>query len=137
MPRAPLPLPILFKAQRKMLGQPTLRSGRLGIPAFMRGLMPLPLCPRLIISGITKDSAGTALGSCIVSLYRTAKDMTIMHDPEADDSDELVQRTTSDPTTGAYSFTAALGTNYYIRAYKEGSPDVAGTTRNDLVVSVP
>ncbi len=69
------------------------------------------------ITGVTKDSAGTALGSCVVELYLTLGDV-------------VVGITTSD-ASGNYSF-PATGGPYYIVAYKKGSPDVAGTTVNTL-----
>lgn len=86
----------------------------------MRGFLPLPP-QRLIISGITKDSTGAVLGSCSVALYRTSDDC-------------LMERRTSDASTGAYSFSAVgLSETYYVVAYKAGVPDVAGTTVNTLI----
>ena len=74
----------------------------------------------LTISGVTKDSTGAVLGGCKVHLFTT-------------DLDTLVAQITSDPTTGVYSFTGVgMGRNYYVVAYKAGSPDVAGTTVNTL-----
>lgn len=74
----------------------------------------------LNITGITKDSTGAALGSCVVELYVTS-------------SDRVVGRTTSDATTGAYTFNITFSGPFYIVAYKAGAPDVAGTTVNTLV----
>jgi hypothetical protein len=75
---------------------------------------------RLSISGITKDSTGAVLGSCVVALFRTVANV-------------FVESTTSDPVTGAYAFsTVGSGQAYYVVAYKPGSPDVAGTTVNTL-----
>lgn len=72
------------------------------------------------LSGITKDSTGAALAGCTVSLYRTT-------------DDRLMEKVISDGS-GAYRFsTIGLSETYYVVAYKPGSPDVAGTTRNDLV----
>ena len=72
------------------------------------------------ISGITKDSAGTVLGSCTVKLYATATDL-------------VLQSAISDPSTGAYTFYLALNIPCYVVAYKVGAPDVAGTTVKTLV----
>ena len=74
-----------------------------------------------ILSGVTRDSTGGALGSCIVDLFLTEGDLWLL-------------TTTSDPTTGAYSFSvgSGTGTKYYVVAYKVGSPDVAGTSVNIL-----
>lgn len=116
VPATPL-RPILF-----LLAFAGLGSKKLGRPAGVVrdwGRTPLP-ATRLLISGVTKDSAGAILGSCAVALYRTA-------------DDKLMERTTSDVTTGAYAFqSVVLGSAYYVVAYKAGSPDVAGTTVNTL-----
>jgi hypothetical protein len=62
------------------------------------------------------------LASCAVSLYRTSDDV-------------LFEKVTSD-ANGAYSFSAiGLSEQYYLVAYKAGSPDVSGTTINTLVGS--
>jgi hypothetical protein len=93
---------------------------RLGIPSFLYGFIPLPTL-RIYISGVTKDSTGAVLGSCVVHLFRTSGDLEI-------------DMTTSDASTGAYSFSGVgLGETYYVVAYKAGSPDVAGTTVNTLI----
>lgn len=106
-------MPIIFAFNN--LRAPT----RLGTPALVDGFIPLTPT-KLIISGITKDSAGSVLASCTVSLYRTS-------------DDSLMERTTSDGS-GAYSFSAiGLSETYYIVAYKAGSPDVSGTTVNTLL----
>lgn len=73
-----------------------------------------------VISGITKDSAGLALGSVMLDLFLTA-------------SDTKIDSVTSDATTGAYSFSVTSTPGpFYIVAYKAGAPDVAGTTVNTL-----
>lgn len=69
------------------------------------------------ITGVTKDSAGVALGGCTVDLMLTA-------------SDTKVDTQTSDGS-GNYSF-AATGGPYYIVAYKKGVPDVSGTSVDTL-----
>ena len=73
----------------------------------------------LYISGITKDSTGAPLGGCAVKLFRSTDDIMILS-------------TVSD-ATGNYSFPVLVGGPFYVVAYKAGSPDVAGATRNDLV----
>lgn len=98
-------------------------SGTFGFPDFplqyvvSRFKLRGPL--RWQIGGVTKDSTGTPLGSCVVKLYLTATDQ------------ELAQ-TTSDGS-GNYAFSVTdNATSYYAVAYKAGSPDVAGTTLNTL-----
>lgn len=77
----------------------------------------------LIVAGVTKNAAGAVLGSCTVTLFDTLTDVV-----------REVQ--TSDAVTGAYQFSAINDTRaYYVRAYKAGAPDVAGTTVNTLVGS--
>lgn len=71
------------------------------------------------ISGVTRNRTGTALGSCTVHLFRTSNDVE-------------VAETTSNATTGAYSFVIASTGTHYVVAYKAGSPDVFGTTKNTL-----
>lgn len=107
-------MPILFSLAGQSHG-----IHNTGIPALMYGSLPLP-ASKLIISGVTKDSTGAALGSCTVSLYRTL-------------DDQLLERVTSDGG-GNYQFSAiGLSETYYVVAYKAGSPDVAGTTVNTLI----
>lgn len=72
------------------------------------------------IAGVTKSSTGTALASCTVKLYRTSDDV-------------LIATTTSDGS-GNYSFPIGnTSTQFYLVAYKAGSPDVAGTSVNTIV----
>ena len=93
--------------------------GRLGVPPSVWGMTPLP-APYLRIFGVTKDSTGTALGFCTVHLFQTADDREV---------DEMVS-----DASGNYEFrSASPSTAYYVVAYKQGAPDVAGTTVNTLV----
>lgn len=72
------------------------------------------------ITGVTKGSDGTALGSCIVKLFDSATNI-------------CVQQVTSD-ASGNYSFVVpSYGYAFYVTAYKAGAPDVAGTSSNTLV----
>ena len=72
------------------------------------------------ISGVTKDSTGTPIASCDVELFETG-------------SEQFLQKTTSDGS-GNYSFVVrSNSSNYWVRAYKVGAPDVAGTTINNIV----
>jgi hypothetical protein len=74
----------------------------------------------LSLSGISRDSTGAALGSCLMTLYRTR-------------DDGAVASVLSDGS-GNYVFpSVSLTETYYIRGYKSGTPDVAGTTVNTLV----
>lgn len=73
------------------------------------------------ITGVTKNSAGTALGNCVVQLFRT-KD------------DAILFETTSDGS-GNYRFTIGEAGPFYVVAYLAGAPDVAGTTVNTLTAT--
>ena len=75
------------------------------------------------ISGITRDSSGNPLGSCIVWVFKSA-------------DKSYVAETTSDAVSGEYTFDGLLsGTDYFIRAFKDDSPNVFGTTDDNLQAS--
>lgn len=82
---------------------------------------------RFALEGITKDSAGVALGSCRVVAFETGR-------IEQDGVESDVGATLSDGS-GNYSIPVALNTAYQLTAYKSGAPDVAGITRNDVAPS--
>ena len=113
-----MPKPLLVKIDQAHHGG---RKNR-GIGPMPTGRLPMPATVYRI-DGVTRDSAGAILGSCVVKLFRTS-------------DDTLAGTTTSDATTGAYLFYAALGRTYYVVAYKAGSPDLAGTTVNTTVVTI-
>lgn len=80
--------------------------------------------PYYRIAGVTKDSSGVPLGNCSVHLFRTSDDVEI----------DMVQSDAS----GNYEFrSATLITSYYVLAYKQGTPDVAGTSVNTLIAILP
>lgn len=95
---------------------------RRGIGPNLRGfrpLQPLLAIPSLLISGFTLTGAGAALGACTVELYRVRGDV-------------MVESVVSDGS-GIFTFSpVSPGELYYAVAYKSGSPDLAGTTRNVL-----
>lgn len=72
-----------------------------------------------VLSGVTRDSTSAVLPACVVHLMDTATDV-------------LQRQSTSDATTGSYSFSVYYQGPFYITAYKAGAPDVAGTTVNTL-----
>jgi len=71
------------------------------------------------LAGVTRDASGAPLGNCIVVVYRSA-------------DDSVAARGLSDGS-GNYRLDASSELFHYIVAYLEGSPDVAGTTSNELV----
>lgn len=94
-------------------------SSNRGIGPVKPSMALLPV--RWLVSGTTKNSVGTAIGSCEVDLFRTVDDVK-------------VNATISDITiVGAFSFSVGLSQSYYAVAYLAGSPDIAGTTVNTLV----
>lgn len=70
------------------------------------------------VSGITRDADGAPLGGVTVKLFDSATDVLI---------DEVVS-----DGSGAYEIATPTGDAVYAVAYLAGSPDVAGTTRNDI-----
>lgn len=101
------------------IGTPSLIDVPAAFPRPVHNLLPLP--PTYFrITGITKDSTGAVLGNCVVDWFNTA-------------DDRLLGTTTSD-ANGFYEFRSAgqPPNAYYLVAYKQGSPDVAGTTVNTL-----
>lgn len=72
------------------------------------------------ITGVTRDANGNPLGSCTVWLFRT--------------SDKAYIGVTVSNGNGDYSFNSPDNTTeYFIRAYKDGVPNVFGTTDRNLV----
>ncbi len=76
---------------------------------------------RKTISGITKDSTGAALAG--VSVQITSADSTSEGDVTISDAAGYYLATIQDPGAGFYQ----------IDAYLVGSPDVAGTTVNNII----
>jgi len=80
-----------------------------------------PAAPSVLysVSGITKDSASVALGSCDVYLMRKLENGSIQY----------VTKSVSDPVTGEYSFLAnSRISTYFVIARKEGTPNVFDVT---------
>ena len=104
--------------------RPTILHRSLGRAAIVLGNPDLFNTPATFtISGVTRDSAGAALGNCDVHLFKTS-----------DDSE--VQQTVSNGS-GVFAFNPVNNGNgpWYIVAYLPGSPDRAGTTVNTLTGS--
>jgi hypothetical protein len=95
---------------------------------FGRGLPIINTLPthtgRWSITGQTKDSAGAALGNCRVIAFETGR-------MGVDGVEATVGETISDGS-GNYTISASLNVHHQLTAYKPGSPDVAGITRNDV-----
>jgi len=71
------------------------------------------------ITGITKDANDAPLAGCTVHLFRTADDVLLL--------------VTVSGADGTYEIGVVdENTQCYLVAYKAGSPDVAGTTRNNV-----
>lgn len=103
----------------------TAQSGaNISNPQWYVGLMATFFGTILGISGKTYDQNGAILGGCTVNLYRA-------------DSGVFVAQTTSDASTGIYTFTNVCveGVDYFVVAFKAGSPDVFGCTDDTLVGS--
>jgi hypothetical protein len=88
-------------------------------PAVVHSIKPLPAV-FFTLTGTTRDAFGAPLAGCDVELFRAVDDVKL-------------DQTTSD-ANGLFVFRGArLQQLHYVRAYKVGSPDVAGTTVNTLV----
>lgn len=95
------------------IGQSYFSTPRLKAPKFFGSFS---------LSGVTRDSSGVALGNCVVDLFLNSEDT-------------LVASTTSDGS-GVYGFILSGNSQtYYVRAYKAGAPDVAGTSVNTLTAT--
>jgi hypothetical protein len=73
---------------------------------------------RRAIHDVTEDGTGAPLGNCTVHCFRTSNDV-------------LVDLQPSD-ASGNYEVSVYDDGPFYCVAYKAGSPDVAGTTSNQL-----
>jgi len=105
------------------LAQPTRRLG----PSFLdrrAGDMSRPFKSRPfattnpLITGITRDGAGSPLGFCQVQLFRTVDD-SFRFEVQSD-------------ANGSYTVRPDCGGPFYIVAYRADAPDLAGTTVNTL-----
>lgn len=76
------------------------------------------------ISGTTKDSTGASLASCRIVALETGR-------ISQENVEASVGETISDGS-GNYSLPVPMNIAYQLVAYKPGSPDVAGVTRNDV-----
>ena len=87
---------------------------------------------RYLLTGITKDSAGSPLGSCSIEVFETIPGV-VGNEPKG----RLVNTGTSD-ASGNYSIEvhSKTGATFRCVAYKGGSPDVAGTTVNTLTPTI-
>jgi hypothetical protein len=113
------PMAVAPNLTRPNLTRPNLTRPNLTRPNVVHGLKPMP-ATYFAMTANTKDGAGTMLPSCTVELYRA-------------DTDIGVDKKTSD-ANGAVEFRSATPDKFhYMRAYKTGSPDKAGTTLNTLV----
>ncbi len=98
-----------------------------GVPATpalpsVRAFTPsdLPTQQLFMLTGVTRDAQGVALGGCTVDVFLTS-------------TDQKMYSQVSDPTTGVYSIIVqAPPATFYVVAYLAGAPDVAGTTVNTL-----
>ena len=69
--------------------------------------------------GITRDGSGVALGGCTVELLQSGGDI-------------LTQSVVSDGS-GNFAFSNPGSGPFFIRAYKDGAPNLAGVTDRNLI----
>lgn len=77
---------------------------------------------RWVISGTTRDSAGTAIGGCRVVLIDASRMAPGL------DSTVVDTLTSAAVPTGGFTFEVSGGGDYWIIAYLPGSPDRAGAS---------
>ena len=77
---------------------------------------------RFAFVGVTRDVYGSPLGACTVKCYRTS-------------TDEMVGLTISDPVGNFLVTTPYYPDAHYLVCYKSGSPDVQGTSANNIIGS--
>lgn len=90
-------------------------EGTLSITGYVENL---DLEGMSVLSGVTRDANGNPLGNCTVCLFRTS-------------NKKFIEEKTSD-VNGNFSFSVIQGTEYFIRAHKDGTPNVFGTTDDNL-----
>ena len=78
------------------------------------------------VVGLTKDSTGAALPSCVVQAFLTSSNVN-----RSEVEDTFLGQVTSD-LGGYYELCLPVAANVYLVAYKVGSPDLAGTTVNTI-----
>lgn len=106
-------MPILFT----IMGIHNNSSAKLGVaPNFCGGIL-LP-ATKWSIRGVTKGSTGGILETCVVDVFKT--------------SDDVIQGTNTSNVNGEYLVEVPTQNDHYAVAYKVGSPDLAGTTQNNL-----
>ena len=126
-----LALPAL-SAGNLMAGAQVGASGTLpGTPLSVRRFLTPGRRPiKYVISGVTRDSSGAALGNCLLEIFEVINGVVTKEEPKG----RLVNTGISD-ASGNYSIEvyASSGVTFSVDAYKAGSPDLAGTTVNTLV----
>lgn len=111
-------MPIIWPMQEGRSLFTNQRSNRRGIGPKISNL-PMPTQPPIRLTGVTRNSSGSALGNVSIEVFVA-------------NTGQLVERLTSDGSGNFTTSPVGLGTLYQIDAYLTGSPDVAGTTKNDL-----
>jgi hypothetical protein len=93
-------------------------------------IVPFNQPARYRISGITRDKDGVALANCTVDVHETESGTlrgSVVSGADGGYSLDVVG-TGVDPESG-------IALTFFVKAYKAGAPDVAGTTVNTLAGS--
>ena len=82
-----------------------------------------PPTSRYLISGVTRNASGNALGGCTVEVFESVSN--------------LFRGSTTSDGSGNYAveISGDMGITFFANAYLSSSPNVAGTTINTLVAS--
>jgi hypothetical protein len=112
---------IVFDDDMPRVGGPTncnLRFGQNSVGPFTPA--SVQAAKSYLLTGVTRDGSGNVVGSVPVDVYRTA-------------DKQWVGSVVSDAVTGVYTFGVRDPANqYFCVGYLPGSPDLAGTTVNNL-----
>lgn len=73
----------------------------------------------MILTGVSRDGAGSPLGNCRVMIFKTP-------------DNSFVGETTSDGS-GNWSYYVGVSGPFFLVEYKAGSPDVSGTSLNAIL----
>lgn len=92
-----------------------------GFPEFYSGAVS-----RVVFTGVTRDVFGTALGGCLVKLFKSTTNANGA-------KDTLIDEVTSDPSGNFTVQSPYYPDTHYLVSYKTGTPDVEGTTVNTLI----
>ena len=88
---------------------------------------------RYYLSGTSRDSAGSPLASCTITVLRMETSPPYLGNIYS--QAYIIEGTTTSDGSGNYTVNVSMGNLFQILFYKAGSPDVAGITVNNLTAT--